>query len=186
MLIENDFEHDDGHRQPDAPASPPPPPLVVIQYRNRGIPLLLVPPVLILAAVLGFQAHRRMTPPRPVLVLPPVLAADEDRPPEDRLDGRRGRRPSASWRGSSRPPHPPSIPWALPRRASRRARDGPRSRTAPPRRGHRRRRIRCPPRPSRSTSMRRLAETPAPADPAAPGPDPPAGPVLPRHLRSRP
>ena len=82
MLIENDFEHDDGHQQPDAPASPPPPPLVVIQYRNRGIPLVLVPPVLILAAVLGFQAHRRMTPSRRVVVLPPVLAAVKDRPAE--------------------------------------------------------------------------------------------------------
>ncbi len=87
MLIENDFEHDDGRGQPDAPAPPPSPPLVVIQYRNRGIPLLLVPPVLVLAAVLGFQAHQRMTPPRPGLVLPPVLAADEGRPPEEGSTG---------------------------------------------------------------------------------------------------
>ena len=86
MLIENDFEHDDGHRQPDAPASPLPPPLVVIHYRDRGIPLLLVPPVLILAAVLGFQAHRRMAPPRPADAPPPGLAAEaghDPRPPAE-------------------------------------------------------------------------------------------------------
>src|SRR5688572_30778371 len=87
MLIKNDFEHDDGKRPPGAPASPPAPPLVVIQYRNRGIPLMLIPPFLILAAVLGFQAHRRMTPPRRVLVLPPVLAKDEGRPAESSSTG---------------------------------------------------------------------------------------------------
>ncbi len=171
MLIENDFEHDDGPRQPDAPASPPPPPLVVIHYRNRGIPLVLVPPVLVLAAVLGFQAHRRMSPPRPAVAPPPGLAANSRRPPEKAsmgvaeetelfvAPGESSLIPAPDLWGPL-PLVPPVVPATAPAPGPSREEDPP----TPP-----------PAEPERVDEAN--AAAPGPADPAAPGFDPFQGPA---------
>ena len=184
MLIENDFEHDDGHRQPDAPASPPPPPLVVIQYRNRGIPLMLIPPVLILAAVLGFQAHRRMIAASAPSssYLPSSPRTRNGLPSPARRAPRR--RPGASWRGPKSsatpaldpvappPPEPPAEPAAVPA-------PGPSPDVAIAEEDP------MPPRPSRSTSTRRPPRRPPRPIPPRPARIRPRDRSLPHRLRSR-
>ncbi|MDR3637721.1 MAG: hypothetical protein P4L84_28195 [Isosphaeraceae bacterium] len=54
-------------------------PAVVVEYRNRGIPVYLMPPLLIVLAALGIMSYQNMTTPYP-LRRSPALAATETRP----------------------------------------------------------------------------------------------------------
>jgi hypothetical protein len=63
--------------------APTPPPMVVIQYRNRGLHLTLLPPLLILLAALtitAYKRHSRLRPPAP----PGVLATSVPNPTPSR------------------------------------------------------------------------------------------------------
>ena len=59
-----DFTIDAGDRETAAGPMPAPPPLVVIQYRNRGLPAVLVPPAMIVMAALAILSYQRLTPAR--------------------------------------------------------------------------------------------------------------------------
>ncbi|MBV8677067.1 MAG: hypothetical protein JO355_07850 [Planctomycetaceae bacterium] len=59
-----DFTMDAGDRETAAGPMPDPPPLVVIQYRNRGLPAVLVPPAIIVMAALAIPSFQRLTPAR--------------------------------------------------------------------------------------------------------------------------
>ncbi|SIO65446.1 hypothetical protein SAMN05444166_7697 [Singulisphaera sp. GP187] len=69
MIDEPDFSIEGEDPAPPEPTAAPLPPKVVIEYRDRGFPSLLVPPLLILLAVLGILVSRRETP---IVVPPPV------------------------------------------------------------------------------------------------------------------
>ncbi len=52
----------------ESEGSAEPQPLVVIQYRNRGIPPFLIPPLLVLLAAGVIMSYQRQTPPRSLAV----------------------------------------------------------------------------------------------------------------------
>ena len=64
MSDDQDFAIDAGDRETAAGPMPAPPPLVVIQYRNRGLPAVLVPPAMIVMAALAILSYQRLTPAR--------------------------------------------------------------------------------------------------------------------------
>src|SRR3954465_5068435 len=82
MLVGQHFELDEGDRRSEEPVSPTPAPLVVIQYRNRGIPLVLLLPILLLAVIVGSLAHQRGIWPRDDATPRPVHLADGGQPPK--------------------------------------------------------------------------------------------------------
>jgi hypothetical protein len=66
MKDDHDFALDaDGpEARPEPEATPPPAPKVVIVYRSRGLPAVLVPPLLLLLAGVAIVSYRRQTPIR--------------------------------------------------------------------------------------------------------------------------
>jgi len=54
------------------PTAAEPPARVVIEYRDRGVPWMLIPPMIVLSAVAAVIVHHKLTPPPPrVLVSAP-------------------------------------------------------------------------------------------------------------------
>ncbi len=82
MSDDQDFAIETEDRETVAEPTPAPPPLVVIEYRNRGLPSVFVPPALILMAALAILSYQRLTPVRRPGPAPP---SDDPAPP------RRGR-----------------------------------------------------------------------------------------------
>lgn len=66
MSDDHDFalEADGPEPRPEPEATPPPDPKVVIVYRSRGLPAVLLPPLLLLIAGVGIVSYRRQTPIR--------------------------------------------------------------------------------------------------------------------------
>jgi hypothetical protein len=65
MSDERDFSFEtEGAARDPSEAEPTPKPIVVIQYRNRGLPRALLPPLLILIAALSIVSYRRQQPLR--------------------------------------------------------------------------------------------------------------------------
>lgn len=62
MIDEPDFSIEGEDSPPVEQPAATPPPKVVIEYRDRGFPSLLIPPLLILVAVLVILDFRRETP----------------------------------------------------------------------------------------------------------------------------
>jgi hypothetical protein len=83
MTPNDEFELDADELTP-AEATPPQPPapqpIVVVQYRNRGIPLGLLPPVLILLLALAITSYRRQTPVRPTVAAGASKSVDRPAP----------------------------------------------------------------------------------------------------------
>ncbi len=64
-------------------------PMVVIEYRNRGIPTYLIPPLLIILAALGIMSYQHLTPPGPIAAQ--VESHRVARPPMPASAGGKGR-----------------------------------------------------------------------------------------------
>ena len=58
----------------DDPA--PPKAVVVVEYRNRGVPFYLVPPLLIVLAAVGIMSYQTMTEPYPLRKPPKLVQAE--------------------------------------------------------------------------------------------------------------
>lgn len=69
----------DSMSTPGSALAPVPPPLVVIQYRNRGLHMALLPPLLILLAALVITSYQRQARLRP-LSPPPAAVSKADGP----------------------------------------------------------------------------------------------------------
>ena len=178
MLIENDFEHDDGHRQPDAPDLSPAPAAGRDPVSQPGHPPVAHPP----------RPDPRGGPRLPGAPTDDAASArprPTSRPRRGRGSASRGRARRAPRRRPGRflargessatpaldpvgppPPEPPAEPATAPA-------PGPSPDVAIAEEDP------MPPPPEPEHVDEATAETPAPADPAAPGPDPSAGPVPP-------
>lgn len=66
MSLGQEFELDDHRARPEPDSVPPPAsPIVVVHYRNRGIPPVFLPPLIIVLITAAIVSYRRSTPVRP-------------------------------------------------------------------------------------------------------------------------
>ncbi len=91
----------------EEPSAPEPPPRVVIEYRERGVPWMLIPPLLVISAVGAVLAYHKFAPPAPRFMTRASESAVVPSPPDDNDEPAHPIKPEPSVVKPTLPPNPP-------------------------------------------------------------------------------